>query len=171
MICDWLLPLSYRWHEHVNAVFVCTGNTCRSPLAEALARRTAQQRGIDATFASAGTGAALGSPATDGAILVGLERGVDLSRHRSRPLLPAAISNDTVVLAMSSGHIAGISAIVPKARVYLLDEYGSHGASMRAVADPYGGDLTDYRIAADAIEAMLDAVLDRLTSERTTGTA
>jgi len=155
----------------VNVVFICTGNTCRSPLAEALARRAAQQRGIAATFASAGTGAALGSPATDGAILIGLERGVDLSRHRSRPLLPAAIIGDTVVLAMASGHISGIRAVVPKARVYLLDEYASHGASMRAVADPYGGDLADYRQAADAIEAMLDAVLDRLVSERTTGTA
>ena len=155
----------------MNVVFVCTGNTCRSPLAEALARRTAQQRGINATFASAGTGAALGSPATDGAILVGLERDVDLSRHRSRPLLPAAITKDTIVLAMSSGHIAGIRAVVPSARVFLLDEYGSHGASMRPVADPYGGDLADYRIAADAIESMLDAILDRVVTESTTGTS
>ena len=155
----------------MNVVFVCTGNTCRSPLAEALARRAAQLRGIDATFASAGTGAALGSPATDGAILVGLERDVDLSRHRSRPLLPAAVSNDTIILAMASSHIAGIHSVVPNARVYLLDEYGSHGASMRPVADPYGGSLDDYRIAADAIEMMLEPVLDRLLSEHTSGTA
>jgi protein arginine phosphatase len=169
MTCDWLHPPSYQWHEPVNVVFVCTGNTCRSPLAEALARRAAQQRGVEATFASAGTGAALGSPATDGAILVGLERGVDLSRHRSRPLLPSAVAEDTIVLAMSSGHLAGIRAIVPNARVFLLDEYGSRGASMEQVTDPYGGDLADYRLAADAIESMLDAVLDRLASERTTG--
>ena len=154
----------------MNIVFVCTGNTCRSPLAEALARRAALRHGIDATFASAGTGAALGAPATDGAILVGLERGVDLSRHRSRPLLPAAISNDTIVLALASGHLSGIRAVVPNARVYLLDEYGSRGASMQAVADPYGGDLDDYRRAADTIETMLEPVLDRLASERTTGT-
>jgi protein-tyrosine-phosphatase len=155
----------------VNVVFVCTGNTCRSPLAEALARRAAQQRGIDATFASAGIGAALGSPATDGAILVGLERDVDLSRHRSRPLLPAAITNDTIILAMASAHVAGIRSIAPRARVYLLDEYGSHGSSSHQVADPYGGDLDDYRKAADTIETMLDAVFERLVSERTTGTA
>src|SRR6185437_4110348 len=82
---------TYLGTDGMNVIFVCTGNTCRSPLAEALARRAAQLRGVDATFASAGTGAALGSPATDGAILVGLERDVDLSRHRSRPLLPAAV--------------------------------------------------------------------------------
>lgn len=152
-------------------VFVCTGNTCRSPLAEALARRAAQERGIHATFASAGTGAALGSPATDGAILVGIERGVDLSRHRSRPLLPAAITKDTVVLGMAEGHIAGIRAVSPHARVLLLDEYASYGASTRGVADPYGGDLADYRTAADAIESMLSAMLDRVVAESTTGTA
>ncbi|MDQ2889834.1 MAG: low molecular weight protein arginine phosphatase [Gemmatimonadota bacterium] len=155
----------------MNVIFVCTGNTCRSPLAEAFARRSAQRRGLDVTFTSAGIGAALGSPANDGAILVGLERGVDLSRHRSRPLLPAAVGPDTVVLVMASGHLAGVHSMVPDARVYLIDEYASHGASVRPVADPYGGDLGDYRAAADAIEEMLDGVLDRLMSERATGTS
>jgi protein-tyrosine-phosphatase len=139
-------------------------------LAEALARRAAQQRGLEITFASAGTGAALGSPANDGAILVGLERGVDLSRHRSRPLLPNAISRDTLVLVMSESHVPGVKAIAPRARVFLLDDYGSYGASSRNVADPYGGDLADYRVAADAIEEMLEPVLARVESERATGT-
>ncbi len=154
----------------MNVIFVCTGNTCRSPLGEAFARRRAQQLGLDVSFMSAGIGAALGSPATDGAILVGLERGVDLSRHRSRPLLPAAIGKDTVVLVMGSGHLAGVRSIDPAASVFLLDEYGSRGASMRAIADPYGGDLDDYRTAADAIEEMLEPVLARIASERSTGT-
>lgn len=154
----------------MNVVFVCTGNTCRSPLAEALARRATQQRGLDITFASAGTGAALGSPATDGAILVGLERGVDLSRHRSRPLLPNSISHDTLILVMSETHVSGVRAVAPKARVYLLDDYASFGASSRNVVDPYGGELADYRVAADAIEEMLEPVLARVVSERATGT-
>jgi protein-tyrosine-phosphatase len=160
----------------VNVVFVCTGNTCRSPLAEALARKAAQQRGLNVTFASAGTGAAMGAPATDGAILIGLERGVDLSRHRSRPLLPAAVSDDTIVLAMAPAHVAGARAVVADAvaagaRVFLLDEYGSRGASMRSVADPYGGDLAGYRDAADAIEEMLGPMLERLESELAPGSA
>ena len=153
----------------MDVIFVCTGNTCRSPLAEALARHVAQQRGLDITFGSAGIGAALGSPATDGAILVGLERGVDLSRHRSRPLLPGAVDKNTVVLVMAPGHVSGARAAAPNARIYLLDEYASNGESMRQVADPYGGDLDDYRSAADAIENMLGGVLDRLVEERTTG--
>lgn len=155
----------------MNVIFVCTGNTCRSPLAEALARRLAQQRGLDISFTSAGIGAALGAPANDGAILVGLERGVDLSRHRSRPLLPAAIGKDTLVLVMSSGHLSGVRAISRDARVFLLDEYASQGTSMRGVADPFGGDLDDYRTAADAIEEMLEPALERLAAERTTETS
>ena len=150
-------------------VFVCTGNTCRSPMAEAFARRLSAERGLDVNFASAGTGAAAGAPATDAAILVGLERGVDLSRHRSRPLQPALVDESTVVLAMSAGHVAGIRAAVPNARVFLLDEYGSYGASMRTVADPFGGDLADYRRAADEIEAMLGPVLDRVAAEHGAG--
>lgn len=130
----------------------------------------AQQRGLDVAFASAGTGAALGAPANDGAILVGIERGVDLSRHRSRPLLPSATTGDTIVLAMAPPHIEGIKAVAPNSRVFLLDEYSSNGASARSVEDPYGGDLGDYREAADSIEEMLPGVFDRLTAESARGT-
>lgn len=147
-------------------VFVCTGNTCRSPLAEGLARKLAAQRGLAVDITSAGTGAALGAPANDAAILVGIERGVDLSRHRSRPLLPGEIPPGAIVLTMSPSHSAGVRALAPRARVYLLDEYASNGLTSRTIADPFGGTLDDYRRAADEIESMLDGALDRLAAER-----
>jgi protein-tyrosine-phosphatase len=147
-------------------IFVCTGNTCRSPLAEGLARKLAAERGLDVDIVSAGTAAALGAPANDAAILVGIERGVDLSRHRSRPLLPGEIPPGAIVLTMSPSHAAGARALAPGARVYLLDEYASNGITSRTIADPFGGTLEDYRRAADEIESMLDGVLDRLAAER-----
>src|SRR5207249_11290602 len=70
--------------QHV--LFVCTGNICRSPLAAALLERALKEHGLDVNVTSAGTGAWDGAPASEGAYLVGLERGLDLSGHRARLL-------------------------------------------------------------------------------------
>ena len=68
-------------------LLVCTGNTCRSPLAEAILRRELEARGVTGVaVSSAGTGARDGVPASEGSYLVGLEHGLDLSNHRARLL-------------------------------------------------------------------------------------
>ena len=150
----------------MTVLFVCTGNTCRSPLAEVLARKLAAERGLtNVTFASAGTGALDGAPANDASILVGIERGVDLSRHRARSLTPQLIAEGTLILALSSSHIAAIQRIVPNANVQLLDEYASNGERHRSIPDPFGGDLEEYRATADALESILPGVIDRLIAE------
>jgi protein-tyrosine-phosphatase len=150
----------------VTVIFVCTGNTCRSPLAEALARKMAAERGITGvTFASAGTGALDGALATDASILVGLERNVDLSLHRARNLTANLVDSETLILVLATSHLAAVRAIAPSATVYLLDEYASHGERHRSVPDPFGGDLEEYRAAADTIESMLPGTLDRIASE------
>jgi len=150
-------------------IFVCSGNTCRSPLAEALARRMAAERGLSLVVESAGTGALPGSPATDPAILVGIERGLDLSGHRSRAVTADMASPATLFLAMTTGHVAAVRAAAPDARVALLDDFASGGASRHPVPDPFGGDLEDYRDAADRIEKMLGPALDRLAAEQLPG--
>lgn len=153
----------------MTVIFVCTGNTCRSPTAEAIARRLAAERGMDVTFASAGAGAAEGLPASDGAVLVAMERGLDLSGHRSRPLAPELGSGDALFLGMTPSHVAGVRAVVPGARAELLDAYASGAASTRSIADPFGGDLAGYRVAANQLEELLPAVLDRLAAELASG--
>jgi protein-tyrosine-phosphatase len=151
----------------VNVIFVCTGNTCRSPLAEAIARQMAADRGLtDVIFTSAGIAAGVGAPATDAAVLIGIERGLDLSRHRSRPFNESMIGDDTLVLGLSTTHVPAVRALVPKARVHLLDDYATRGASNESVTDPFGGDLMEYRIAADHIESMLAGALDRIAAEQ-----
>src|SRR5437879_8944326 len=83
-------------------LLVCTGNICRSPLAAALLERALVERGIEGlAVASAGTGAWDGAPVSEGAYLVGLERGLDLSGHRARLLTRELVDGADLILTMA----------------------------------------------------------------------
>src|SRR5215218_7139790 len=131
-------------------LFVCTGNTCRSPLAEAIARKVAIERGMpDVEVASAGVSAYDGGPASDGALLVGIERRVDIANHHSRALTPEIVAQSDIILAMAPQHAAQIEAMGGTGKTFLLSSYASRGAEARAVSDPFGGDLDTYRATFD----------------------
>ena len=143
-------------------LFVCTGNTCRSPLAEAIARRILADSGKENVIVeSAGTHAWEGAPASDEALLIGVERNLDLSGHRSRRLTPEMVEASDLVLVMSPEHLSQVREMDSTANAYLLAGYGSEGSS-RAIADPFGGDLSDYRETADELENELKGILDRI---------
>lgn len=147
----------------MKVLFVCTGNTCRSPLAEGIARKIAEDllRG-DVTFSSAGTHASEGAPATDEALLVGLERGVDLSSHRSRRLTRELLGEQDLVLVMSDSHLGHVKSMSPGTPVEMLAGFGAGEGARRSIADPFGGDLSVYRGTADELERELKALLDRI---------
>lgn len=146
----------------MNLLFVCSGNTCRSPLAEALARQIAARRGVeDVEVSSAGTNAWDNAPATDEALLVGMERGLDLTGHRARKLTPAIVSEADLIFVMTLGHLEPVKQMGGRGKAHVIDEYAS-GAADQGISDPYGGDLETYRHTADTLEEELEKLFDRL---------
>jgi protein-tyrosine-phosphatase len=151
----------------VNILFVCTGNICRSPLAEALLQREVAARDLDGVrVASSGTGAWDGAPASEGAYLIGLEHGLDLSAHRARLLTRDMVRTADLVFTMSRHHRARVQELEPEARVVLLGEYAGRAGPEAEVSDPFGGDLDVYRLTFAELEELVRVAAGRLVEER-----
>ena len=146
-------------------LFVCTGNTCRSPFAEVLARRLVEERGLSIDVSRAGTGAPNGAPASDGSMLVGVERNLDLSPHRSRTLTEQIVREASLVLAMSPHHVQRAVQLGGAGKSYLLAEYATGTADGRGISDPFGAGLDAYRRMADDMEALIPLVIERVARE------
>lgn len=131
-------------------------------MAEALAKKIAQRRGItDVNVSSAGTKAWDNVPATDEALLVGMERELDLTGHRARKLTPEIVSEADLIFVMAPGHLEQVRQLGGRGKVHVIDEYAS-GTVDTGIMDPYGGDLDAYRHTADVLERELEKLFDRL---------
>jgi protein-tyrosine-phosphatase len=153
----------------MHLLFVCTGNTCRSPLAEAIARRLIRDRAIaEMTVGSAGISAWPGGPASDGALLVALEHGIDLSDQRARQLTAEIVAHADLILTMGPQHLDRAETLGGVGRSALLTAFA--GGIPRAVSDPFGGDLHVYRETFAELETEITAVLDRIVADRARST-
>ena len=148
-------------------LFVCTGNTCRSPLAAAIAQAWFERHGIDADAVSAGIGAVDDAPASDGALAVAGEAGLDLGAHRAQLLTRPQVLAADLVLTMGERHREFIRVLAPEAasRVHPLRDYASGGTDPGDVADPFGGDRTVYRRTLGELQPLVERALQRWTQE------
>ncbi|TDL95407.1 low molecular weight protein arginine phosphatase [Macrococcus carouselicus] len=135
-------------------IFVCTGNTCRSPVAESIAK--SQIAAHD--FQSRGLSAFTGSPVS--AYSAELIEKHDLPAAGSAALFTAEDIAADLILTMSSSHKAFILSEYPEANVYTLAEYASD--SGMDIADPYGGNLADYEQMFTEIRKHIDNLAEKL---------
>ncbi|HEX6562705.1 MAG TPA: serine hydroxymethyltransferase [Chthoniobacterales bacterium] len=147
-------------------LFVCTGNVCRSPMAEGLFGRMIAER-PDLRVLSAGVSTYPGQPPSAHAVEVLAELGVDISQHRSRPLSEKVIDEADWIIAMTRSHLDSIIYLFPRAaeKVYLLREF-EPGATSLDVADPIGMGLEAYRAARDIIRNGLPGLMQFIDQDR-----
>lgn len=133
-------------------MFICSGNTCRSPLAEGLFKKYLKENNItDIDVGSAGVGAFAGDGVSINSILVANNRGVDISSHRARNINPEHILTTDLFFCMSDSHKQVLSRHCNEEKIVVLN-----------VADPYGRPIEVYEECAKQLESQFPAILERI---------
>lgn len=142
---------------------VCTGNTCRSPMAAGALRQALGPDAERVIVESAGTSAWEGQPATEPSVRVADASGVDISRHRSRRVTPEMLRAADLVLVMEPVHRTAVLELgADSERSHLLSEWPQPGEPQLALSDPFGGSSEAYEECWRRIQRHVERVVPKL---------
>ncbi len=142
----------------MNILFVCTGNTCRSPMAAALMNKIAMDEDLDVRIESAGLFANEGDPATNEAIVAMRKYDIDLMQHHAQQINSELIEKSDLILTMTEGQKMLFAETAPE-KTYTLCEYAGVPGD---IDDPYGGTVEEYEETAQMIYMALQAIAEKL---------
>lgn len=142
----------------MNILFVCTGNTCRSPMAAALMNKLAIDENLDMRIESAGIFAEEGAPASNEAIIAMKKYDVDLLSHHAQQINSELIEKSDVIITMTEGQ-KQLFADVAKEKTFTLLEYAGVEGD---IEDPFGGEVEEYEEVAEEIYLALQAIVEKL---------
>ena len=151
--------------DSVRVVFVCWGNICRSPMAERVAERMAEDQGLTGVeFTSAATSSEeLGAPIDRRAEAVLREHGYRVDGHKAHRITRDEIENADLVIAMEDIHVTRMMGLAPEAsNVSLLTDYDPTAEPGSGVPDPWYGTADGFYATLSAVEAAMPGVLDRV---------
>jgi protein-tyrosine-phosphatase len=144
-------------------LIVCTGNLCRSPMAQGMLRQRLSEEGLDANYRvlSAGVWAVDDNPASANAVDVMAERGIDITGHIAHTITANDVAEAELILVMAREHAQVIQNTWPQYRwkVHRLSEMIG---KRKDVQDPYGGSLKEYRACADTLAEYIDGGFQRI---------
>jgi protein-tyrosine phosphatase len=152
--------------KHV--LFLCTGNICRSPLAEGILKHRLEQKRIGSvTVSSAGTYGLSGSSAAEHGVEVAAQHGIDISDHIARHVTREMLDGADFVVCATMDHVVEAGAVLPDSggKYSLLSDFGPPKGRGRDIADPYGMPIEYYVAAYERIDECVDGLLRELLGQ------